>query len=158
MKPCDWETVVWIDGKEAGIHRGGYDPFTFDITEYLGTKKDHELLVCVWDPTDKGKQPRGKQVSSPGSIWYTPTTGIWQTVWIEPVNDTYISSFRTVTDADNGTVIFKADVMNAGSASLLFNVKKEGKTIATATGNAGDDITIKINDPVLWSPENPFPV
>jgi hypothetical protein len=156
FEAVDWETTVWIDGKEAGVHRGGYDPFTFDITEFLGSAKDHEMLVCVWDPTDKGTQPRGKQVSSPGSIWYTPTTGIWQTVWIEPVNETYISSFRTVTDPDNGTVVFKADVTNAGSASLLFNIKREGKTIASATGKAGENITVKIDEPVLWSPENPF--
>jgi len=156
FEAVDWETTVWIDGKEAGEHRGGYDPFTLDITEFLGTAKVHEMLVCVWDPTDKGTQPRGKQVSSPGSIWYTPTTGIWQTVWIEPVNETYISSFRTVTDATNGTVTFKADATNAGSASLLFNIKKDGKTIASATGKAGENITVKINEPVLWSPENPF--
>lgn len=156
FEAVDWETTVWIDGKEVGVHRGGYVPFTFDITESLGTTTDHELLVCVWDPTDKGPQPRGKQVSSPGSIWYTPTTGIWQTVWIEPVNETYISSFRTVTDADNGTVTFNADITNAGSASLLFNIKKEGKTIASATGNAGENVTVKIDEPVLWSPENPF--
>jgi hypothetical protein len=156
FEAVDWETTIWIDGKEVGVHRGGYDPFTFDITESLGTATDHELLVCVWDPTDNGPQPRGKQVSSPGSIWYTATTGIWQTVWIEPVNETYISSFRTITDADNGTVIFKADVTNAGSATLLYNIKKEGRTIASATGNAGENVTLKIDEPVLWSPENPF--
>jgi hypothetical protein len=156
FEACDWETVIYIDGKEIGMHRGGYDPFTFDITESLGGKKTHELLVCVWDPTDKGKQPRGKQVSSPGGIWYTPSTGIWQTVWIEPVNESYISSFRTVTNADNGTVVFKTDVKNSASSSVTFIIKKDGKTIAKETGNAGDDITIKISDPVLWTPDNPF--
>jgi hypothetical protein len=156
FEACDWETVVWVDGKEVGQHRGGYDPFTFDITESLGKNKVHELTVCVWDPTDKGTQPRGKQVSSPGSIWYTPTTGIWQTVWIEPVNETYITSFRTVTDADNGTVKFKTDAKNADNATLAFKIKKDGKTIASATGKAADEITLKINDPVLWSPDKPF--
>ena len=65
FEACDWETTVWVDGKEAGKHRGGYDPFTFDITKYLGNQKIHEMMVCVWDPTNKGTQPRGKQVSSP---------------------------------------------------------------------------------------------
>lgn len=156
FEACDWETVVWVDGKEVGQHRGGYDPFTFDITESLGKNKQHELIVCVWDPTDKGTQPRGKQVSSPGSIWYTPTTGIWQTVWIEPVNESYISSFRTVTDADNGTVMFKADVKNAGDATLTYKIKKDGKTIVSASGKVTDEISLKINDPVLWSPDKPF--
>ena len=156
FEACDWETIVWVDGKEVGKHRGGYDPFTFDITQSLGDEKIHELLVCVWDPTDKGTQPRGKQVSSPGSIWYTPTTGIWQTVWIEPVNESYISSFRTVTNADNGTIIFKTDVKNAGTNSLAFTIKKEGKRVAAISGNTDHEITVQIEDPVLWSPENPF--
>jgi len=155
FEACDWETRIWVDGKEVGTHMGGYDPFTFDITQSIGDKKIHELLVCVWDPTDKGTQPRGKQVSSPGSIWYTPTTGIWQTVWIEPVNESYISSFRTVTNT-NGTIIFKSDVKNGAEGSLSFIVKKEGKTIATATGNTDNEITVQIKDPILWSPDRPF--
>jgi hypothetical protein len=156
FEASDWETTVYVDGKEVGKHRGGYDPFTFDITEFLAKQKNHELLVCVWDPTNKGTQPRGNQVSSPGSIWYTPTTGIWQTVWIEPVNESYISSFRTVTDADNGTVTFKADVKNPGKATLAFSIKKEGKKIASAIGNSDGETTLKIEKPVLWSPSNPF--
>jgi hypothetical protein len=156
FEACDWETRVWVDGKEAGVHRGGYDPFTFDITGLPGKTKLHELLVCVWDPTDKGAQPRGKQVSAPGSIWYTSTTGIWQTVWIEPVNESWISSFRTVTNADNGTISFKTEVKNADAGTLFFKIKKEGKTVATASGNANSEITAQINDPVLWSPDKPF--
>ena len=156
FEACDWETMVWIDGKEVGTHRGGYDPFTFDITEYLSYNKLHELIVCVWDPTDKGTQPRGKQVSSPGSIWYTSTTGIWQTVWLEPVNDSFIASFRTVTNADNGTINFKTDVKNADAGSLLFKIKKEGKTIVSTTGKIDNEISLKIKDPVLWSPDKPF--
>lgn len=156
FEACDWEAVIWVDGKEIGKHRGGYDPFTFDITESLSDKKLHELLVCVWDPTDKGAQPRGKQVSSPGSIWYTPTTGIWQTVWIEPVNESYISSFRTVTDADNGTITFKTDVKNGEKSNISFTIKKDGRTIATAKGNENQEVTVKIENPILWSPDNPF--
>jgi hypothetical protein len=156
FEASDWETKIWIDGKEVGMHRGGYDPFTFDITATLTDTKQHELLVCIWDPTDKGTQPRGKQVSSPGSIWYTSTTGIWQTVWIEPVNESYIASFRTVTNADNGSITFKTDTKNAVNGKLTFSVKKEGKTVASATAKAGDEITLQIKDPVLWSPDKPF--
>ena len=156
FEACDWETTVWIDGKEAGTHRGGYDPFTFDITGALANNKLHELLVCVWDPTDKGTQPRGKQVSSPGSIWYTPTTGIWQTVWIEPVNESYIASFRIVTDEDNGAIMIKTDVRNAQAASLIYKIKKDGKTIATATGKPENEVKLLIKDPILWSPDKPF--
>lgn len=156
FEACDWETTIWIDSNEVGKHRGGYDPFTFDITKHLEDRKIHELIVCVWDPTDKGYQPRGKQVTSPGGIWYTPTTGIWQTVWIEPVNESYISSFKTVTDADNATLTFKTDVKNGDSKSLTFTVRKDGKEISRVSGQSNQNLSVKIADPVLWSPENPF--
>ena len=155
FEACDWETVVWIDGKEVGNHRGGYDPFTFDITHFLSDQKIHELLVRVWDPTDKGDQPRGKQVSKSHGIWYTSTTGIWQTVWLEPVGESYISSFRTVTNADNGIITFDADVKNAASNSLTFTIKKDGKEIASASGNSNKEITVQIKNPILWSPDKP---
>jgi len=86
FEACDWETTVWVDGKEVGSHKGGYDPFYFDITNAIGNTKMHDIVICVWDPTDKGTQPRGKQVVSPQGIWYTPSSGIWQTVWLEPVS------------------------------------------------------------------------
>lgn len=156
FEASDWETTVWIDGKEAGKHRGGYDPFTFDITQFLVDQKVHELLVCVWDPTDKGTQPRGKQVSSPGGIWYTPTTGIWQTVWIEPVNKSYINSFRTISDADNGTITFTTDIINPVNNSLDFTVKRDGKKLTSASGKINQVISLTVDSPALWSPENPF--
>ena len=80
----DWEATVFVNGKELGTHRGGSDPFSFDITDALKAGAN-ELVVRVWDPTDTGSQPRGKQKLKPGGIWYTPVTGIWQTVWMEPV-------------------------------------------------------------------------
>ncbi len=156
FEACDWETTVWVDGKELGTHRGGYDPFSFDITSSIGNSKLHEIMVCVWDPTDKGTQPRGKQVSSPGSIWYTSTTGIWQTVWLEPVDEYYISSFRTVTNADNGTVVIKTDAKNIPDGTLSIKIKNNGRTVAKATGRADEAITLQIKDPILWSPDNPF--
>ncbi len=155
FEASDWETTVWIDGKEAGKHRGGYDPFTFDITEHLGDIKEHELLVCVWDPTDKGTQPRGKQVSSPRGIWYTPTTGIWQTVWIEPVNESYISSFRTVSNPDNGTITIKTVAEGGDQSVVSFTVKKDGKKVAEASGRVNEEVIATIEKPLLWSPENP---
>ncbi len=156
FEASDWETSVWVDGNEVGNHRGGYDPFSFNITPFLNDQKSHELIVCVWDPTDKGTQPRGKQVSEPGGIWYTPTTGIWQTVWIEPVNESYISSFRAVTDADKGIITFKADVINSTTGTLTYTIKSGKKQVAAATGNVGMEISAQIKDHVLWSPENPF--
>src|SRR5687768_5467337 len=106
----DWDTTVWVNGKKVGVHRGGYDPFTFDITEAL--KKEggkQEIVVSVWDPTDANWQPRGKQVMKPGGIVYTPTTGIWQTVWLEPVPEGHIRSLKVVPDVDKQEVWITVD-------------------------------------------------
>ena len=100
----DWDTSVWVNGKKLGTHRGGYDAFEFDISEALKVSGEQELIVGVYDPTDSGTQPRGKQVRKPHSIWYTPTTGIWQTVWLEPVADAHVTSLRIVPDLKAGVV------------------------------------------------------
>ncbi|HBH85070.1 MAG: hypothetical protein A2X05_07965 [Bacteroidetes bacterium GWE2_41_25] len=156
FEASDWETTVWIDGKMAGTHRGGYDPFTFNITEFLDRRKNHELLVCVRDSTDKGSQPRGKQVSAPGGIWYTPTTGIWQTVWIEPVKESHISSFRTYPDIEKGSLTFTTDVVNPETNKITVSILRDNKIVASATGNCNDAITLMIPGPKLWTPDNPF--
>ena len=82
FEASDWETIIWLDGNKAGEHRGGYDPFSIDITDYVRAGKTHELKVTVWDPTNNGTQAHGKQVAEPHGIWYTPSSGIWQTVWL----------------------------------------------------------------------------
>ena len=87
-------TAVTVNGKPLGEHRGGYDGFSFDITDALKPKGEQEIVVAVWDPSDEGPQPRGKQVKRGEGIWYTPTTGIWQTVWMERVPATYIRTVR----------------------------------------------------------------
>jgi beta-galactosidase/beta-glucuronidase len=88
----DWQCEVWVNGVRVGEHKGGYDPFSFDITSQVKKSGQQELVVRVWDPSDDGPQPRGKQVNKPRGIWYTPVTGIWQTVWLEAVPKTYIAS------------------------------------------------------------------
>ena len=89
----DWLCDVYVNGKKVGTHQGGYDPFTFDITTALKKGSTAKIAVRVWDPSDDGPQPRGKQVKKPNGIWYTPVTGIWQTVWLETVPKTYISIY-----------------------------------------------------------------
>ncbi|MGH7134263.1 MAG: sugar-binding domain-containing protein, partial [Pirellulales bacterium] len=100
----DWQTEEWLNGQEIGEHRGGYDPFSFDITDAVSGKGEQELVVSVWDPSDAGPQPRGKQVNKPGGIFYTPTTGIWQTVWLETVPAGYVTSLKIVPDLDGKQV------------------------------------------------------
>ena len=100
----DWQTTVWVNGREVGEHTGGYDPFTIDITEAV-TAGNNELTVSVWDPTDAGFQPKGKQVLNPGGIMYTAVTGIWQTVWLEQVPRQYIRSLKVVPDIDRSLLL-----------------------------------------------------
>ena len=156
FEASDWETKVWVDGKEAGSHKGGYDPFSFEISTLLKEGKTHEITVSVWDPSSNGTQPRGKQVTNPGGIFYTPSTGLWQTVWLEPVNKSHISSFRTVSDIDANTISFTVNATENTNSTVNIKLHHSGKTIATATGKPGSEIKLKIENPMLWSPENPF--
>ncbi len=155
FEASDWETVVLVNGKEAGSHRGGYNPFTIEITDLVENGRNAELLVSVWDPTDKGTQPRGKQVTSPGGIWYTPASGIWQTVWIEPVADAHISSFFVYTSVKEGSITVKPQIADAGNCSLKLTVSAKGRTAGVAEGTDTENLTVTIDNPVLWSPANP---
>lgn len=153
----DWEAKVWVNGKEIGSHRGGYDPFAFDITDALTKDGEQELIVGVWDPTDAGTQPRGKQVRKPGGIMYTPTTGIWQTVWIEPVPAISIERLTIVPDVDKGEVRIRVQVKGAtDKAQLSIQVLYGEKEIGTAKGGIDEDLIVKIADAKLWTPETPF--
>ncbi|HPT01397.1 MAG TPA: glycoside hydrolase family 2 TIM barrel-domain containing protein [Bacteroidales bacterium] len=153
----DWKADIWINGIQIGTHQGGYTPFCFDITPYLLAGKPQELVVRVWDPTDRSFQPHGKQVSRPGSIWYTAVTGIWQTVWIEPVGENHIQSLKTVPDIDRNTVTV-TPVTSAPDPSALVEVTiLEGeKVISKGRGISGQQILLPVPDAKLWSPESPF--
>lgn len=162
----DWEATVWVNGKQVGTHRGGYDPFTFDATDALKDTGKQELVLSVWDPTDAGNQPRGKQVRKPHGIWYTPTTGIWQTVWLEPVPAISIRAIRITPDLDENCVWVEADVPAAKPGTTVFahaHFKLEGASesqsrLMRAHGAAGE--RFKVRAPgyprvKLWSPESP---
>lgn len=155
----DWDATVWVNGKAVGQHQGGYDPFTFDVTDALKTPGPQELVVAVWDPTDTGPQARGKQVSKPEGIWYTPTTGIWRTVWLEPVPQTYIAALKIVTDVDAQEVeVTFQGVRPFGEIDRdMFQVVvlDQGKEVAQVKGSLGV-ARLKIPDPKLWSPETPY--
>jgi hypothetical protein len=153
----DWETEVFVNGTSVGTHSGGYDPFTFDVTGALKPSADQELVVSVWDPTDRGPQPRGKQVLEPKSIWYTAVTGIWQTVWLEPVAAAYIDSLDIVPDVDAGTLSVRVIASpGATPASAQVTVLDGARTVATTRGAGGQPLTLKIPAAKLWSPDSPF--
>ena len=153
----DWKTDVWVNDVKVGSHTGGFTPFSFDITEAL-QGKNNTLLVKVWDPTDKGYQPRGKQVSRPEGIWYTPVTGIWQTVWLEPVSESYIQDLRITPDIDNSLLSLKALVKDATSKDLVEVKVFDGQQLV-AQGKSINGECVQVAMPEnakLWSPESPF--
>jgi Glycosyl hydrolases family 2/Glycosyl hydrolases family 2, sugar binding domain/Glycosyl hydrolases family 2, TIM barrel domain len=154
----DWQATVWVNGKKLGDHSGGYDGFSLDITDAIDLKKaDQELIVGVWDPTDAGTQPRGKQVNKPGGIFYTPVTGIWQTVWLEPVAPVSIEGLKIIPNVDANSA--RVDVKIRGkteSLTIAVTAKDGDKVVATADGKFDLPFVLAIDKPNLWSPEKPF--
>jgi hypothetical protein len=153
----DWEATVWVNGTKLGAHRGGYDPFTFDVTDALKKDSEQELIVGVWDPSDAGTQPRGKQVNKPGGIYYTPTTGIWQTVWLEPVPTTRVESLHIIPNVDDGKVVVLPKVLGKGEKTLVHVTVLDGdKSVGNATQAEDRPIEIAVPKAKLWSPDAPF--
>lgn len=152
----DWKTELWLNDIKIGSHTGGYTPFSFNITPFL-KDKSQKLVVKVWDPSSDGTQPRGKQVKNPESIWYTPVTGIWQTVWLEPVNKKHIENLKITPDIDRKTISILSDIEGASKSDIVEVTVFEGsKSIASGKAVAGENLEIVLDNPKLWSPENPF--
>ncbi|MGH7127298.1 MAG: sugar-binding domain-containing protein, partial [Planctomycetaceae bacterium] len=160
----DWDMTLIVNGKEAGKHQGGYDPFSFDITEALSESGKQEILVRVWDPSDAEAQPRGKQVRDPQGIWYTSVTGIWQTVWLEPVPEASIETVRFVPDVDGQSVRITVQGRNTGNRHAAFvTIRKVSKgdsieTIGPIEDHAltGEEINLALSPVKLWSPDEPW--
>lgn len=152
----DWQCDIYVNGTKVGSHEGGFDPFSFDITAHLKKGKKQEIALRVWDPTDEGPQPRGKQVKNPEGIWYTPVTGIWQTVWLESVPKTYIASTKQTPDVDKKSLKFTADIVGSQAGDQVKVVALDkGKVVSEQTVAPGAEATLAIADAKLWSPSNP---
>ena len=151
----DWECYVFVNGERVIHHTGGYDPFSADITDQLTGNGEQELVVQIYDPT-KGGNPRGKQDPTPGGIWYTPSSGIWQTVWYEAVDPTYINDLSIVPDVDGNAVKILLDVKNASGATAEVSILDGSATVSTQTIAIGEEVSLPINNPKLWSPDTPF--
>lgn len=154
----DWKTDVWVNDIKVGEHTGGFTPFSFDVTAALNKKGNNKLVVKVWDPTDRGYQPRGKQVNNPHGIWYTPVTGIWQTVWLEPVPQNHISNLRITPDIDKNILSVDASISNPSTHNLV-EIKVYDGTRMIAQGKSINGRAIEIampEDVKLWSPSSPF--
>ena len=153
----DWKADIWINDIKVGGHQGGYAPFSLDITPFLAKDKQQKLVVKVWDPTDQGFQPRGKQVNLPKGIWYTPVTGIWQTVWLEPVEASHVSALKTVPNIDGGNVAVMASTVSTSANDIIeVKVMENGKLIGMGKAVVGQEVTVAVPNAKLWSPESPF--
>ncbi len=146
----DWKCTVYVNGKEVGSHTGGYCPFTLDITCAV-KEGENELVVKVYDPTDEGWQNRGKQASESHGFWYTSTSGIWQTVWIEGVSENYIRGYKLTPDIDKGVIGIKTDICGKGELYLKIY---DGEALVAEKAVSADDCA-EISEAKLWSPEEP---
>jgi len=167
----DWHCEALINGKSVGTHTGGYDPFTFDVTDALAKdKSEQELIVVVGDPTDTNWQPRGKQVVAPKTIWYTPTTGIWQTVWLEAVPKSSVAALHIVPDVDGGKFQItvegrgtsendKVDIVLLGREFQVTSppIGAAALQVARVQGRVGQSLELAIppEHRKLWSPDSP---
>ena len=152
----DWKADVWVNGVSVGSHTGGYTPFEFDITSAL-KKGANDIQVRVWDPTDDGYQPRGKQVNRPEGIWYTPVSGIWQTVWLEAVPQQYIKQVKTTPDLDRKSFRIEVPVCGAQPEDRIEVALFDGDTqVAKGSSLHGAAVELSVAEPKLWSPESPF--
>lgn len=151
----DWESSVWLNGKLAGTHKGGSTAFSFDVTKYLKSGK-LEIVLSVWDPTDNGSQPRGKQVLDPKGIWYTAVTGIWKTVWLEPVGNTSFKSVYPASDIDKGQIKLQTEIEGAhGGEEIRVRILKNNQSVVEKIFTSANDLILSIPSPKLWSPESP---
>jgi len=157
FEAVDWRTRVFIDGKEVGNHQGGYDPFSVDITDHVKAGIVHKLTISVWDPSTEGYQPVGKQFTEQGGIWYTPSSGIWQTIWLEKVAETHITDYQVIPDIDKRRVHVKITGKEIrGQDRLQIKILDKNKVVATGEGYPDEVISIKMDPMHLWSPEDPY--
>ena len=148
----DWHAQVFVDGTFVGEHKGGYAPFSFDITDHLNQGRKHSLKIKVLDSTDKSWQPRGKQIQNPYGVWYTAVTGIWQTVWMEPVSETYVRSYLAESDIDAQKLKVSVDAELAEGDVCKVKLLDGGNLVCESEGT---EVVFDVPDMKLWSPDSP---
>jgi len=157
----DYQSVVYLNGQFVGSHKGGYDAFSFDLTPYLVAKGSQELIVSVYDPGNDEGIAVGKQdnvsFSEPKGCFYTPSSGIWQTVWIEPVPEVFIKDLHIIPNIDTKQFIVKIQSPSqVGNFDLNIIIKDHEKEVANSIGKFNNEIAVDIPNPKLWSPSFPF--
>ncbi len=158
FEAVDYEAMVWVNNVIVGSHKGGYDRFSFDITPYL-KKGKNTITVAVDDPSNFGSQARGKQQLPSQGIWYTPVSGIWQTVWLEGVSTkAWIKEVKITPDIDKGTVSIVPMLNKPSPEKFRVRIKasSEDKLVANTEIAAEEQATLSIEDAKLWAPDSPF--
>ena len=153
----DYECEPFVNGHSLGVHSGGYDAFSYDVTPLLNGAGDQELVVRVFDPTDAQGIPRGKQTLHPGGIMYTCSSGIWQTVWLEPVAATSVGDLHVVPDIDTSVVRVTVNAVGPDAKATVHVRVADGTTeVAVVDGPAGTELALPVPNAKLWSPDHPF--
>ena len=152
----DWKSELYINDDKIGEHYGGYSEFNFDITKNLKTGKN-KIILKVWDPSDTGYQPIGKQCLDPKVIWYTSISGIWQTVWLEPVNQQYIKKLEINNNYDNKEIKINCLLNTEEKLPLEMSLIYKEKEILKQKGISNTEIVLKISEENFhpWSPTEP---
>ncbi|MBS0027565.1 sugar-binding domain-containing protein [Chitinophaga sp. 22321] len=162
----DWQATVFINNKQVGQHSGGYQSFSFDITDFLA-EGNNEILVKVYDPTDQGPNPHGKQVLNPSNIYYTPSSGIWQTVWLEKVSSVHILHLKATPNIDKeelnlgintvaATKNTTIEVVASVNGQIVTSNKKDIPAAQKEGAIVSTEVLLNIPNPRLWSPSDPF--
>ncbi len=153
----DFKSTLYVNGKEVGIHEGGNDSFSYDISKYIDSSlAQQELVLSVWDPTDTDIQPRGKQTLNPKGFWYTAVSGIWQTVWLEPVNKTHIDKLHFITDINQKRVEILSELKNPqGHEEYVIKVRFKDSILLNKKYKSDEKLGFELTSPHLWSPEFP---
>lgn len=156
FQAVDYDATIIVNGKTVSRHTGGYDAFSVDVTDALTTAKTQELVVGVADPNDQGGQPIGKQRQPGDGIFYTPSSGIWQTVWMEPVASAHIDRLDITPDVASGSVTVNAVVGGPVKQRVEAVAYDHGRPVGRVTGDANKPLKLKVDRPHLWSPDDPF--
>jgi hypothetical protein len=159
FEAVDWAVMVWVNGAHVGAHQGAYDRFSFDITTYLKDEGEQEIIVAVDDPSSFGVQARGKQQMPQQGIWYTPVSGIWQTVWMEAVSPEAALGEVKITPCVDEQKVSIIPVLLAPARDeyeVDIAVYDGERKVKATTVQADHSVEIELEQPKLWSPDNPF--
>jgi hypothetical protein len=152
-----WSARVYVNGRLAGAHRGDYTAFSLDITRLLRRSGPNELIVGYDDPIGAAGEPVGKQIAGePYGIFHTASSGIWQTVWLEPVAPTHLAALDLVPDLPHDRLTVTADVARGTNATVIADALSGGRVVASARGRPGRPFSLAIAHPRLWSPSSPY--